>query len=72
MDSIKHDLTEKERKTEAGVDGQHQARLDREGIITRSNTIMGCLEAISPKHRPNVKDGKHYDVIIMDKYYRNL
>ena len=31
MDSITHDLTEKERKTEVEVDGQHQARLDREG-----------------------------------------
>ena len=38
MDSIKHDLTEKEKKTEAGVDGQHQARLDREGKEDRS----GC------------------------------
>ena len=37
---------EKERKTEAGVDGQHQARLDREGIIIRRSLIASCIEAV--------------------------
>ena len=46
------------RKTEMVVDGQHQARLDRRGIIGQSGTRLGCLKAISPKHRSHIFVGK--------------
>ena len=43
-------LEEKERKSEADVDGQRQAQRDREAIIGRICARMGCLKATSPKH----------------------
>ena len=40
------------------MDGQYQARLDREGIIGRRGQGQGCLEATSPKHPHHKKMGK--------------
>ena len=46
---------EKERKTETAVNGQHQARLNRKGIIGQRDAIQGCMEATNPKHRSILK-----------------
>ena len=43
-----HAEEDKERKTEAEVDGQHQAWLDKEIIVWRS-TMICCLEATPPQ-----------------------
>ena len=46
---------------EAKVDGQHQARLDREGIIGCGDTRTSCMEATNPKHRHHTKWSRCYD-----------
>ena len=57
---------EKERKTEAGVDGQHQAQLDREGIIGRRDARPDYLETTTPKHRLHMKVGRNADDLVTD------
>ena len=53
---------EKERKTEAEVNGQHQARLDMEWITVQRCARPGYLEASNPKHRPQIRVGKDADI----------
>ena len=46
---------EKERKTEADVDGQHQARICRKWTIGKRGAIPSCFEVTSPKHQSHIK-----------------
>ena len=52
---------EKERKIGAKVDGQNQARLEREGTIERRGTRPGCLQATGQTHGLHIKVGKDAD-----------
>ena len=47
--------SEKERKSEADVDGQRQAQRDRVGTIGRIGARLDCLKATGPTHRPLIK-----------------
>ena len=50
---------EKERKTEVGVNGQHQARLNRDYRAKTRET--GVPEAAGQKRRPHIQMGKYED-----------
>ena len=52
-------MDEKERKTEAGMDGQHHARLDTEGIVGWGDAKPGCLEVIGQQQPPDIEVGKN-------------
>ena len=53
-----------DRNTEAEVEVQYQARLDREWIIRRRRARSGCLQCLevtSLKHRSHIKVEKDAD-----------
>ena len=49
---------EKERKTEAEVDGQCKCGLEGKGTVWRGDAQLGCVEATCQINRPNVEVGK--------------
>ena len=50
---------EKERRTEAEVDGQSKYGLEGEGIVGGRDAKQVCMDATGQKHRPHIEVGEY-------------